>query len=173
MSRNPDSPNDTTVESVADAIRQTQPFQSPRHEAVVGLLLTVEDLRRPMQALFGRHGELTQQQYNVLRILRGARPKGLPTLEIVERMIEHTPGITRLIDRLEKKGLVTRERSATDRRQVFCHLTKQGAALLRKLDRPVAALDDQLLAGIDDREVATLIDLLDRVRHHVRRLPSS
>lgn len=167
--RRKSSKQSPAIESVADSIKQTQPFHSRRHEAMVGMLLTVETLRRPLHALLAKHDDLTQQQFNVLRILRGARPDGLPTLEISERMVERTPGITRLIDRLETKGLVSRERSATDRRQVFCHLTKQGADLLRKLDKPVAALDDDLFAGITDREVDTLIDLLDRVRHHVRQ----
>ena len=154
----------TRPATVREAIKQTQPFRSPRHEAVVGLLRTVDALSRPMTELFAAH-ELTQQQYNVLRILRGARPDGLPTLEIGERMIERTPGITRLLDRLETKGLVTRERSPEDRRQVFCHLSPAGDRLLAELDEPVAHLDEVLLAGLDDRQVKQLVRLLDRIRH--------
>ena len=94
-------------------------------------------VRRVIASVVEPHG-ITQQQYNVLRILRGAGEKGLPTLEIADRMIEETPGITRLIDRLELKRLVTRERSATDRRQVFCRITPDGLTLLARLDEPIA-----------------------------------
>lgn len=156
--------------TVQQAIKQTQPFRSLRHEAIVALLLTVDAVRRPLQELLVDHDELTHQQFNVLRILRGAMPAGLPTLEIAERMIERTPGVTRLLDRLEQKGLVQRERSATDRRQVFCRLSSSGESLLKALDRPVAKLDDAVLGGIDDDEVRGLIDLLNRMRHHVQNL---
>ena len=155
------------LESVQDAIRQSRPFRSRRQEALIGLLLTAEAARRPMQELLGQYDGLTQQQYNVLRILRGAGPAGLPTLEIAERMIERTPGITRLLDRLETKQLVARERSATDRRQVYCRISTLGKNLLKKLDRPVDKLDERTMRGLDDREVGELIRLLDKLRHHV------
>jgi len=163
VARDPEQP-----QSVQEAIRQTQPFRSVRHEAMIGLLLTAQELSRPMQELLAEHDGLTHQQYNVLRILRGSKDIGLPTLEIAERMIERTPGVTRLIDRLEKKGLVRRERSVEDRRQVFCHLTEAGAELLAALDGPVDELDDLLMRGLDDGEVQTLIAMLDRLRHHSR-----
>ena len=163
MARDPEQP-----QSVQEAIQQTQPFRSRRHEAMIGLLLTAQELMRPMQELLAEHDGLTHQQYNVLRILRGSKDIGLPTLEIAERMIERTPGVTRLIDRLEKKGLVRRERSSQDRRQVFCHLTEAGDELLARLDGPVDALDEVLLRGLDDQEVQTLIATLDRLRHDAR-----
>jgi len=109
------------------------------------------------------HG-LTLQQYNVLRILRGAGEKGLPTLVIAERMVERTPGITRLIDRLLRKGFVERERPLGDRRQVLCRITPGGLAVLGKLDGPVGDLDDRCLAMLDDEEKSVLIGVLDRVR---------
>src|SRR6266545_2488093 len=96
-------------------------FRTREQEAAVGLLRTTDAIRRHFSAIVEPHG-ITLQQYNVLRILRGAGKKGLPTLEIAQRMIEQTPGITRLIDRLETKNLVERERGATDRRCVFCGL---------------------------------------------------
>lgn len=153
--------------SVAAAIRQTRPFRSAAQEAVVALLLTAEAVRWPLQDLLGREHDLTLQQYNVLRILRGAEPGGLPTLEIAARMIERTPGVTRLLDRLEAKGLVTRERSASDRRQVFCRITAAGAHALKVLDQPVDALDDGVMAGLDPAEQRTLVRLLDKVRQHL------
>jgi DNA-binding MarR family transcriptional regulator len=155
--------------SIQAAIRQTRPFRSRRQEAIVGLLLTAESVRWPLQDLLSGHEDLTPQQYNVLRILRGAGAQGLPTLEIGARMIERTPGVTRLIDRLEHKGLVARARSSEDRRQVLCRITESGRTLLRKLDRPVEALDDAVLGSLADDEVVALIRLLDKVRQHNRR----
>jgi len=104
------------------------------------------------------------QQYNVLRILRGAGEKGLPTLDISERMIESAPGITRLIDRLETKKLVSRERCATDRRQVFCRITAIGLTLLASLDGPVLEAADTTLGILKKNELTSLIDLLDKTR---------
>jgi DNA-binding MarR family transcriptional regulator len=109
------------------------------------------------------HKDLTLQQYNVLRILRGARPQPLPTLAIADRMIEHTPGITRLLDGLARKGLVERERSAEDRRTVLCGITAAGLALLDELDQPVDASDRSAVASLSEGEQATLVALLKRI----------
>ncbi len=152
--------------SIQAAIRQTRPFRSRRQEALVGLLLTAEAVKWPMQDLLASHDELTLQQYNVLRILRGAGPAGLPTLEIGARMIERTPGVTRLIDRMEQKGLVARERARDDRRLVICRITEAGSNLVKRLDRPVDALDEAILGALGDDETAALIRLLDKVRLH-------
>src|SRR3954469_12277006 len=114
-------------------LRQRRPFQSPAHEAVVGLLRTADLIRRHAAALVEPHG-VTVQQFNVLRILRGAGTDGLPTLEVAERMIEQTPGVTRLLDRLEAKELVRRQRCPKDRRQHLCWITEKGLSLLEKLD---------------------------------------
>lgn len=150
--------------SIQAAIKQTRPFRSRGQEALIGLLLTAEAVRWPIQDLLASREDLTMQQYNVLRILRGAGAAGLPTLEIATRMVERTPGVTRLIDRLERKRLVERERAAPDRRQVICRITAAGAELLRGLDRPVDALDERMMASLDQAELAELIRLLDKVR---------
>lgn len=148
--------------ALAREIRQRKPFRSTRHEAALGLLKTVDLLRRREAEVMEPFG-VTDQQYNVLRILRGAGRDGLPTLEIAHRMIERTPGITRLIDRLEKKGLVVRRRCESDRRQVYCVLAPAGSRLLARMDAPIAKTD-ALLAALSDTEVATLIRLLDSLR---------
>ncbi|HZJ72423.1 MAG TPA: MarR family transcriptional regulator, partial [Planctomycetota bacterium] len=96
-------------------IRQTRPFPSVEAEAVVGLMRTADVVKRGLARVVEPRG-LTLQQYNVLRILRGAGPEGLPTLEIAGRMIEQAPGVTRLLDRLEAKNLVQRARCPRDRR---------------------------------------------------------
>ncbi len=107
-------------------------------QALVSLFRTTDAVRRALAAVLEPHG-LTGQQYNVLRILRGAHPDPLPVMEVAERMMEQTPGITRLLDRLEAKGLVVRVRCREDRRQVHCSVTEAGLALLAGLDEPVPA----------------------------------
>ena len=144
-------------------IKQRKPFRSRRQEGVLGLLRTTDLLRRTLSRVVDPVG-ITLQQYNVLRILRGAGSEGLPTLEIASRMVEESPGITRLMDRLEAKKLVKRERCPRDRRQVLCWITPPGLALLDRLDRPLAEADDTLLAGLRNDEVDTLVRLLDAVR---------
>ena len=156
----------TPALTTQQAIRQTKPFRSLGQEAVVALLLAAEAVRNRFAALLAARDDITLQQYNVLRILRGAGPDGLPTLEIVERMIEQTPGITRLIDRLEQKKLVERYRLERDRRQVWCRLKPAGSALLAELDQPVDRLDADVMSGVSDKELASLIGLLTRVRNH-------
>ena len=150
--------------SIQDEIKQTRPFASKGQEAAVALLRTADMVRRAVGGIVEPHA-ITVQQYNVLRILRGAGEKGLPTLEIAERMIEQTPGITRLIDRLEAKGLVSRERCLTDRRQVFCRITAKGLDLLQRLDGPVQQADDQVLSSLTEKELTQLVGLLDRARN--------
>jgi DNA-binding MarR family transcriptional regulator len=157
---------DHKAPTVREAIRQTKPFASKRQEGALALLLTTEAVRWRFAQVLAAKGELTMQQYNVLRILRGAGKEGLPTLSIVERMIEHTPGITRLVDRLEAKGLVARARSAEDARQVLCRITAAGLRELARLDPEVDALDEEVLGCLTQNEVATLIRLLDKVRTH-------
>lgn len=120
-------------------------------------------MRRRIQEVVEPAG-VTLQQYNVLRILRGAGAEGLPTLAIAHRMLEQTPGITRLIDRLEAKGWVRRERQQGDRRLVICRITGPGLELLASLDEPVASADELLSAILSEKECQTLIQLLDRIR---------
>jgi DNA-binding MarR family transcriptional regulator len=146
-------------------LKQNKPFPSRAQEAAVSLLRTADVLRRLIGAVVEPNG-ITVQQYNVLRILRGAGERGLPTLEIAERMIESTPGITRLIDRLETKKLVARERCLTDRRQVFCLITTAGLALLTTLDAPILQATNTALGILKKTELTSLIDLLDRTREH-------
>jgi DNA-binding MarR family transcriptional regulator len=127
--------------------------------AVLGILRAADVLRRRGAALLEPYG-ITLQQFNVLRILRGARPDGLCTLTIADRMLEQAPGITRLVDRLEAKGLVVRVRSGEDRRQVWCRITPAGLRLLARLDGPVADLDRALVAGLPRPDQERLAELL-------------
>jgi DNA-binding MarR family transcriptional regulator len=136
----------------------------PRHKAlVIAILKNADRLRRRAEDMLAPH-DVTLQQFNVLRILRGARPEGLCTLSIAERMIEETPGITRLIDRLEKKGLVRRVRSEEDRRQVWCRITPAGERLLVRLDDPVEAFDRAAVRGLSSADQDRLTALLGRLQ---------
>ena len=150
---------------IVQELKQNKPFPSKAQEAAVALLRTADVLRRLIGAVVEPNG-ITTQQYNVLRILRGAGERGLPTLEIADRMIESTPGITRLVDRLETKKLVSRQRCLTDRRQVFCSITASGLALLAVLDAPILQATDTALSILKKTELTSLIDLLDRTREH-------
>jgi len=132
-------------------------------EAFVTLFRTTDRVRSVLAAVIEPHG-ITGQQYNVLRILRGAGSEGLLTLTVAERMIERTPGITRMIDRLAAKGLVERERCTEDRRCVYCRITKQGLALLARLDEPVEEGDRAAFAALTRQEQAQLVKLLAKVR---------
>ncbi len=144
-------------------IRQRRPFRSSAHEAAVGLLRTTDRVRRTLAAVVEPRG-ITLQQYNVLRILRGSRPRGLPTLEIAARMVEHAPGITRLVDRLESKGLALRQRDRGDRRQVMCRITPAGLRLLAGLEAGLQHADETTLGILSRRDLRRLIALLDRIR---------
>ncbi|MFL5500903.1 MAG: MarR family winged helix-turn-helix transcriptional regulator [Gemmatimonadaceae bacterium] len=138
-------------------------FRSREQEATLGLLRTADAVKRSLAQVIEPHG-ITAQQYNVLRILRGAGAEGLPTLTIGERMIEQTPGVTRLVDRLERKGLVGRSPCPKDRRRVFCSITPKGLDLLKELDDPVNRWDVHAVAVLLPSDLDSLINLLDRVR---------
>jgi MarR family transcriptional regulator, organic hydroperoxide resistance regulator len=144
-------------------IRQGKPFRSRGQEVVVALLRTADLIRRTVGRVLEPH-DITPQQYNVLRILRGAGEQGLPTLEIADRMIEQAPGVTRLLDRLEVKGLVRRQRCAQDRRQVLCWLTPAGLELVERLDEPVDSADAEAVAMLTPEEQEKLLRMLDAVR---------
>lgn len=149
-------------------IGQTKPFRTAAQEATISILRTADVVRRRLTEVVEPHG-VTLQQYNVLRILRGQHPDPLPTLEIGERLIERMPGITRLLDRLEEKALVRRERCTDDRRLVHCWITPAGLELLALMDDAVDRADDTAVAELDAGETATLTTLLERVRRSTDR----
>ena len=153
----------TRTSKLRDELKQTRPFSSSAHEAVVSILRTAALVQRRVAQVVEGSG-ITIQQYNVLRILRGAAPVGLPTLAIRDRMIEEAAGITRLLDKLEQAGHVVRERSTPDRRQVLCQITPAGLRLLTQLDEPLDIANDQALAMLDDSEKRDLVELLGAVR---------
>ena len=158
--------------SVLDEIKQHKPFPSKEQEAAVTLLRTADVVRRHLGSVISLRG-ITLQQYNVLRILRGAGGEGLPTLEIAARMIEAAPGITRLLERLEKKKLVSRTRRHDDLRCVDCHITPAGTALLASLDAPVRAAAGDAFLNVNKMELVQLVQALDHVRQSLRNKEKS
>ena len=136
---------------------------NPGEQLYLELIQTHDLLNAAIAGLFQDSG-LTQQQYNVLRILRGAGPGGLPTLEIRDRMITRVPDVTRLIDRLEGAELVRRLRSDEDRRVVRIEIAAPGLALLDSLDAPLRALHAEHVAHLSERDVASLTKLLSKLR---------
>ena len=148
--------------TIAQDIKQTRAFASSAQEATIALLRTADVIRRRLSRVVEREGT-TLQQYNVLRILRGA-PGPLSALEITERLIEETPGVSRLIDRLVGKKLVRRSRSTQDRRRLECSITRLGLDLLDRLEDAVNRADAEPMAPLRKEEIGLLTGLLDRVR---------
>src|SRR6476661_6728188 len=153
----------TKTSALREELKQTRPFHSAAHEALLSVLRTAAVIQRITAQVVEANG-ITVQQYNVLRILRGAGETGLPTLAIRDRMIEEAAGITRLLDKLESAGHVVRERSTPDRRQVLCHITPKGEALITLLDGPMDVANQRAGSNLDDDERAQLVELLGAVR---------
>jgi len=159
------------VGTIREEIRQARPFAHPSQEAVVTLVATADRVRDALERVTQAHG-ITVQQYNVLRILRGAGSDGLPTLEVAGRMVEKSPGITRLLDRLEARRLVRRVRCPADRRQVLCTATARALRTLAELERPIAQAARRCLAPLDGERTRALVELLDEVRAAARATAS-
>jgi DNA-binding MarR family transcriptional regulator len=134
----------------------------PEETASLDLFRTADLLSRaPAQLLKGE--DLSPTQYNVLRILRGA-PSGLPCGEIAGRMITRDPDITRLLDRLAKRGLIARRRETKDRRVVLTRITAEGLDLLVRLDAPVQKMHREQMGYLGRNRMKTLIELLEAIR---------
>ena len=146
---------------------QKRPFHSIRAEVAVSILRTAALIERHFAQVVASSG-ITVQQYNVLRILRGAGAEGLPTLVIRDRMIHEAPGITRLLDKLETAGLARRERSSPDRRQVHCHITEKGLAVLADLEVAMREADDTAVGSLNEEEQRQLLKLLEGARSGMR-----
>jgi len=142
---------------------RSRPAVSLENRIFVALLQTADTLGQEAEQLL-KAAEIPNAQYNVLRILRGAEPEGLACRAIGDRMISHDPDITRLLDRMEKRGLITRERQTDDRRVVKTRITPQGLSLLKTLDQPIHDLHKRQFRHISTARLKTLFDLLEEVR---------
>lgn len=148
--------------ALRDELKKRGPFDSVEQEATLALLRTSDLLENRLARLL-RDFELTPSQYNVLRILRG-EGKPLPCLEVASRMIQVAPAITRVADQLLGRKLITKTQSETDRRIFTIALTASATRLLKRLDRPVLDLHDELLGGVPRADLKRLIGVLARVR---------
>jgi MarR family transcriptional regulator, organic hydroperoxide resistance regulator len=128
----------------------------------ITLLRAADRLAQQAEQLLKGHG-LTGAQYNVLRILRGAEPEGLACSAISERMISHDPDMTRLLDRMEKRGLITRQRQTDDRRVVKARITSEALNLLKQLDQPIRELHRGQFRQMSPQRLKTLTALLDEI----------
>jgi DNA-binding MarR family transcriptional regulator len=145
-------------------IKQRKPFASLEQEVFLEVLRTGHALVHDLVELLKPYG-LTQPQYNVLRILRGAGPAGLPTGEVGDRMVaSREPDVTRLLVRMEERRLVERRRRTDNRRFVTVRITREGLRMLRALDGPVAAMHATQLRHMSRRELGLLAELLERAR---------
>ena len=148
-------------------IKQQTAFRSAEAEVFVNLMRTTAALVRGMVDLL-RPYDITQPQYNALRILRGAGPEGLLRGEVGERMVTHEPDVTRLLDRMESRGLIVRERGFNDRRLVHVRITTEGLALVDSLDGPVNAMHRAQLGHLRPEELDALNELLEKARSSSR-----
>ncbi|CAN5889862.1 MarR family transcriptional regulator [soil metagenome] len=147
---------------LSELIKQEH-FSSPSQEAVLNVQTTQAYLHSEIAATLESYG-ITPAQYNVLRILRGKYPETATCSYIGERLLDRTPDVTRLLDRLEKSGLVDRLRSSADRRVMLVSLTDSGRTLLKSLDQPVEDKLQRLTRHLSDGELRQLSNLLERVR---------
>ncbi|HEX3658327.1 MAG TPA: MarR family transcriptional regulator [Pirellulales bacterium] len=145
------------------AARRARRFDSLEQEAFLNLWRTYDRLRAAEDALFGEH-DLTPQQYNVLRLLRGVYPDTLPTLALAARLVSRAPDITRMLDKLEQRGLICRVRPADNRRTVMIGLTREGLALLDRLDESVRDCHSRQLGHLRAGQLRQLVELLRAAR---------
>ena len=144
-------------------IAQTPPFSSPEEEALLNVMRTADLLHREFHRR-ARDWGITSTQYNVLRILRGAQPHGLPCAAIGDRMITAEPDITRLLNRLKGLKLIRQRRDSNDRRVVITHISEAGLELLRQMEPVIERAPQQLLGHLSPPEIAALIRLLELCR---------
>jgi DNA-binding MarR family transcriptional regulator len=144
-------------------IKQTKPFDSVETEVYLTLSRLCEELAGPVHKLLKQAG-LSQPQYNVLRILRGAGKDGLACREISARMVNRVPDVTRLLDRLEGRRLISRERASQDRRIVCVKITDSGISLISPLDGPLSNVHRESLGRLGKSRLMQLLDLLEEAR---------
>ena len=136
-------------------------FESPAQKAMVSLLVTAGHLARALEEVCAAHG-ITYDQYNVLRILRGAHPEGHPRYAIAERLIDRSPDVTRLLDRLEREGFVERSRSDEDRRLSISRATDRGISLLKEMDPRILEVHEHFTACFSRDEMHRLATLCEK-----------
>lgn len=148
---------------ISEEIQQTK-FSSEQQKAAINLIYTSNWLNEKMRSYLSSE-DLTPQQFNVLRILRGSLPEPLSTLQIRERMLDKMSDTSRIVDRLIKKGLVQKRTCKMDKRLVDIVISEEGLALLKRLDATSDKLNNHM-QGLTDEEATILSDLLDKAREN-------
>ena len=143
---------------------QQAKFRNPRQKASVNLIYTFAWLKDKTKTIFDAE-DITAQQFNILRILRGSFPQPLSTLKIRERMLDKMSDTSRIVDRLINKGLVKKGTCKTDRRLVDVIITDKGKKMLERLDKRQDELDN-IIGNLSEKEAGILSELLDKIRSH-------
>jgi DNA-binding MarR family transcriptional regulator len=151
------------VTKLQKELKQNKPFKSLEEEVVLNVARTAEYLASASSEFF-KSMDLTATQYNALRILRGAVSEGLSCSEISERMVTKESDITRLLDRIEARGFISRERPSNNRRMVVTRITDEGLRVLAELDEPVQEINRQLVGHLGEKKLALFNELLEAVR---------
>ena len=151
------------VSKLQKEIKQNKPFKSLEEEVILNVARTAEYLSAAIAAVL-KTADLTLTQYNVLRILRGAGEEGLSCGEISERMVTKESDVTRLLDRIESRGFISRERPANNRRVVIARITDEGLRAVTVLDDPIDELDRRLVGHLGNERLKTLNELLETIR---------
>ena len=149
--------------ALAAELKQNKPFTSLKEEAALSIARTAAVLDHQISQALKAHA-LTQSQYNVLRILRGAGAEGLCRNEVGARLVAQVPDVTRLLDRMEDLGLITRQRGAEDRRYVTTRISRKGLELVDQLDKPVREMLQVQLGHVSEKTLRAVIDGLAEVR---------
>lgn len=153
----------TKTERSAKTERTGRRFDSLEQEAFLNLWRTYDRLHVIEEELFARF-DLTPQQYNTLRLLKASHPERLPTLGLANQLVSRAPDITRILDKLVERELVVRERPQANRRTVLVGISREGLALLRKLDDEVRACHERQLGHMPRAQLERLIELLEEAR---------
>jgi DNA-binding MarR family transcriptional regulator len=161
-SRKPPAPNPKPIGLQAE-LRQTKSFASLHAEAFLNVVRTSAQMQHALHLQLKPYG-ITETQYNSLRILRGAGSSGLTCAAIAERLVSQDPDITRLVERLQRQGLVRRERGEKDRRVVLTKITAEGLNRLKEIDPVVNSTVNALLSHLSPSQLKTIINLLERAR---------
>ncbi len=136
---------------------------NPEEDASLNIVRTADLLMQKAAQILKPHA-LSPTQYNVLRILRGAGDKGASSKDIGNRLLSRDPDITRLMDRLEKRGLLVRDRAKEDRRVVTHRLTREGLDLVKALDRPIQRMHREIMRDIEPQRLEALAAILEEIR---------
>jgi DNA-binding MarR family transcriptional regulator len=151
------------AENLQAELKQSKPFPSVAAEALLSVLRTATVLEHQMTEALKPYG-ITHTQYNVLRILRGAGKSGLCGREVGERMVSRVPDVSRLLDRMEEAGLISRERDPDDRRHVTARITRKGLAMLGQATPHLEAVGRARLGQVPTGRLQQLIEVLNTVR---------